>query len=112
VTHRADSRIDLVYRGSAATGPDATVTVNDQIVGTLPPAVSWTPARLEIPAAALRPGVNWLYIDWPVPDVDGERALMADRSAMARGELPFMLPQFGGLFDARVTLGQHAGGPR
>jgi hypothetical protein len=112
VTQPADSVADLVYRGSAAAGPDATVTVNDQLVGTLPPAARWTPARLEIPAAALRPGVNWLGIDWPDPDIDAERALAADRSAMARGELPFMLPAFGELFDARVTLGQHPGRPR
>jgi hypothetical protein len=112
VTHPADSRVDLVYRGGAATGPDATVAVNDQLLGTLPPATGWTAARLEIPAAALRPGVNWLSIDWPEPDIDAERALAADCSAMARGELPFMLPVFGELFDARVTLGQHPGRPR
>jgi hypothetical protein len=112
VTQPADSRVDLVYRGSAAAGPGATVAVNDQRVGSLPPAASWTPARLEIPAAALRPGVNWLSIDWPDPDIDAERALAADCSAMARGELPFMLPAFGELFDARVTLGQQPGRPR
>jgi hypothetical protein len=101
--------VDLIYRGKAATGPDATVAVNGNLVGTLPPAASRTPARLEIPAAALRPGVNWLSIDWPIPDIDAERALAADCSAMARGEFTFMLPVFGELFDARITLGQHPG---
>jgi hypothetical protein len=112
VAHPADGLVDLVYRGSAAAAPDATVTVNDHLVGTLPPAASWMTARLEVPAAALRPGVNWLSIDWPDPDIDAERALTADCSAMARGELPFMLPAFGELFDARVTLSGHPGRPR
>jgi hypothetical protein len=112
VTRPAASLVDLIYRGKASGGPGATVAVNGNLVGTLPPAASWTPARLDIPATALRPGVNWLSIDWPAPDIDAERALAADCSAMARGEPPFMLPEFGELFDARVTLGQHPGRPR
>jgi hypothetical protein len=109
VTRPAGSLVDLIYRGKAAGGPGATVAVNGKLVGTLPPAASWTPARLEIPATVLRPGVNWLSIDWPIPDIDAERALAADCSAMARGEFPFMLPVFGELYDARITLGPDPG---
>jgi hypothetical protein len=109
VTHPAQGLADLIYRRKAAAGQYATVAVNGTPVGTLPPAASWMPARLEIPAAALRPGVNWLTIDWPIPGIEAEHALAADLSAISRGEFPFMLPVFGELFDARITLGQHPG---
>jgi hypothetical protein len=104
VAGSAAGDVTLTYRMPAAAGSTATVTVNDIPVGTLGASPGWAHASLAIPASALHPGVNWLTIRWPAPQIDAERTIGADIAAMGRGEYPYVLPVLGELFDAQLAL--------
>jgi len=101
----ADAALHLRYRMPGPARSAAAVTVNGTDIGTIPPSPRWATASLGCPAAVIRPGVNELSISWPVPQVvDGDRQAR-DVSAMTRGELPYVLPVYGELFEASLALG-------
>jgi hypothetical protein len=97
--------LELTYRMPCGT-PDgkAEIAVNGSAVGELPSRPGWTDATLRIHARFTRPGVNRIDIRWPVPAPDAAALLAADAAALARGELPFMLPVFGELFAGWMRL--------
>jgi hypothetical protein len=96
--------LSLCYRMPAPARSAATVAVNGQDIGTLPASPRWATAALGCPPAVIRPGVNQLSIDWPVPEVTAGNRQAGDASAMARGEFPYVLPVYGELFEASVAL--------
>ncbi|MFC7387136.1 hypothetical protein [Sphaerisporangium rhizosphaerae] len=102
----------LTYRlpgGGSAGGertPPAMLTVNDIRLGALSPVSEWTTTAVEVPAAATRPGVNWVEIEWPVPDEGDAGRSAADAAALARRMFPRVLPTFGELFWASLDCGE------
>lgn len=97
--------LSLCYRMPAPARSAATVTVNGQDIGTIPPSPRWATAALDCPPAAILPGINRLSIRWPVPQVAADDRQARDASAMARGEFPYVLPVYGELFEASLALG-------
>jgi hypothetical protein len=97
--------LELTYRMPCGT-PDGTaeIALNGSEVGELRSRRGWTDATLRIHAGLTRPGVNRIDIRWPVPAPDAAALLAADAAALARGELPFMLPVFGELFAGWMRL--------
>jgi hypothetical protein len=95
----------LTYRmPHAPAGSAAQVSLNGERLGTLAASRSWAQARFELPAPLTRTGMNWLRIHWPVPVIDTGPRHAADAAVLGRDEFPDVLPVFGELFDARVTL--------
>jgi hypothetical protein len=80
------------------------VSLNDVPLGTLAASMRWVDARFDLPAQATRAGMNWLSIRWPVPVIDTAQRYAADAAVLDRAAFPDVLPVFGELFDARVTL--------
>jgi hypothetical protein len=67
----------------------------------------WTPARLVLPQALLRPGINELALRWPLPPAAGDRALarVGERLDLRIGvELH---PVFGEIASLRAQVGHH-----
>jgi hypothetical protein len=95
----------LTYRTPhAPAGSAAEVSLNGEPLGRLAASGGWAQARFELPAAVTRAGMNWLRIRWPVPVIDTRRRHAAGAAALGRDAFPDVLPVFGELFDARVTL--------
>jgi hypothetical protein len=101
----ADAALSLCYRMPAPARSAATVTVNGQDIGMIPPSPRWATASVGCPSAVILPGVNQLSIRWPVPQVTAGDRQARDASAMARGEFPYVLPVYGELFEASLALG-------
>jgi hypothetical protein len=97
--------LGLTYRmPDAPDGPSAQIALNDQPLGTLTTSANWAKARLELPAQLTRTGMNWLHITWPVPVIDTAPRYAAAADILDRGTFPDILPVFGELYDAQVTL--------
>jgi hypothetical protein len=88
---------------AAATG-GATVWCNGTRAGRLAGGPDWATTSVELPAAAARAGVNWITFRWPVPAPDAAACWAADAAALARGEFPSVLPVFGEIFHATLSL--------
>jgi hypothetical protein len=93
--------IHLTYRlpRSASLSP-ATVKVNGRPVGQLRFVEGWSSESADVPVEACRAGVNWVTIEWPIPDTDADAQRYADAAALARRMFPRVLPVFGALFAA------------
>ncbi len=99
----------LTYRTpDAPAGSTAQVSLNGEPLGSLDSSTSWAQARFGLPAQATRTGMNWLHIAWPVPLIDAGPRYAAGAAALDRRVWPDVLPVFGELFDARVTLAHGA----
>jgi hypothetical protein len=97
--------LGLTYRmPDAPPGSAAQVSLNQQPLGTLAASTSWAQACFELPAQATRAGMNWLRIHWPVPAIDTSQRYAAATAALHRDAFPDVLPVFGELFSARITL--------
>jgi hypothetical protein len=102
-------KLGLTYRTpDAPAGSAADVSLNEEPLGTLAASRSWAKARFELPAQVTRTGMNWLRIRWPVPVIDTGRRYAAGAAVLDRCAFPEVLPVFGELFDARVTLARSA----
>jgi hypothetical protein len=88
----------------AQVSPAAQVTLNDQPLGTLTASATWAQAHLTLPAHLTRTGMNWLRITWPVPTIDTGPRYAAAAAVLDRGTFPDLLPVFGELYEARLTL--------
>jgi len=101
--------LGLTYRTpDAPPGSTAQLSLNDQPLGTLTASRNWAQAHFELPAHATRTGMNWLHIRWPVPAIDTAPRYAAGAATLDRHTWPDILPVFGELFDARVTLAHSA----
>jgi hypothetical protein len=95
----------LTYRmPDAPAGSAAQVSLNDQPLGTLAASTSWAQARFTLPVQATRSRMNWLHIHWPVPAIDTRQRYADGAAALDHGAFPDVLPIFGELFDAQVSL--------
>jgi hypothetical protein len=98
----ADAELRLTYRipASVDSAASAAVTVNGLPIGQLDDVGHWSTATLPVPGQALRQGVNWVTIDWPVPACDATAAVASDAALLDQRRFPEVLPVFGALFDA------------
>ena len=48
--------------------------------------------------------MNWLTITWPVPLIDTGPRYAAAAAVLDRGTFPDILPAFGDLYNAHITL--------
>jgi hypothetical protein len=92
----AGGAIDITAR-TPSTAP-AVVRLNGADLGQAALGATWTTVRIEVPSDAIRPGVNWLEIDWPVPDLDVVALDALDESALGCGRFPAVMPVFGDLY--------------
>lgn len=103
-------RLLVTYRmPHAAADTTARVSLNEQPVGTLAASKAWSGSELALRRECTRAGVNHVAVRWPVPEIDQHRWRDAEAEAIGRGAMQ-VLPVFGELFEARVTLGD--GGSR
>jgi cation diffusion facilitator CzcD-associated flavoprotein CzcO len=72
-----------------------TVAVNGREVGGVPARERWTRARLRIPRAPLRPGLNRLTLRWPALPPAGSDPLRPVRERLESGLAADLHPVFG-----------------
>lgn len=76
--------------GGEEAGDAGTLTVNGVALGPLPMSDRWTTRRFLAPATALRPGVNWLEVRWPLRFQPAAAALDEQARRIEKG-LPYCL---------------------
>ncbi len=102
--------LQLTYRmPNAPRGDRAPVSLNDRPIGTLTATDRWSGVEFALPQNATRVGVNRVRVRWPVPEVDQRRWRDTETAAIGRGAAMRVLPVFGELFEALVSIRQ--GGP-
>jgi len=63
----------------------------------------WRAVGRELPAAALKPGINRLRLMWPALDADGGEALQAAVDRLLDGAAADLFPVFGELYSVRLA---------
>lgn len=95
----------LTYRTPhAEPGAEIVVAVENREIARLAASIRWAVATLVLPDGSLRPGVNRVHLHWPMPVLGVEARRAEDGDAVARGEFPHLLPVFGEVFEALLTL--------
>ena len=105
-----DLDLELVARLPDAGQPrqePVLVVLNGVEVARVVLACRWTPARLVLPLALLRPGINELALRWPLLPADGDGALARVGARLDLRIGVELHPVFGEIASLRAQVGHH-----
>ncbi|MFP3940628.1 MAG: hypothetical protein ACLF0P_10005, partial [Thermoanaerobaculia bacterium] len=95
--------VDAPRRGPVA------LLVNGREAGRAVLGERWTRAGFRVPPGVLRPGLNRLALQWPLPPPVGTEALGAARHRLELGAEADLHPVFGEVWSLRASLGRAGG---